>query len=164
MDKLLKTIFIQLNKLILKENKNRMDDGTLLVPKSQIIILGQSSLLSQPALTAFLSLAQTGDLDALLRADSFVKKQLELLLSKHGLIYDEDSPLIFVPKNSRFTLFLDLPLLEVKIIDPESALVSKAVKAPEKNKQLIRQAIASEEYSALVDRIIENGGKLKNFV
>jgi len=52
----------------------------------------------------------------------------------------------------------------VEAIDPESALVSKAVKAPQKNKQLIREAIASEEFPTLVDRILENGGRLENFI
>jgi hypothetical protein len=51
----------------------------------------------------------------------------------------------------------------VESIDVESALVSKAVKAPRKNKQLIREAIASGKFPELVDRILENGGKLENF-
>ena len=42
--------------------------------------------------------------------------------------------------------------------------VSKAVKAPEKNKQLLRQAIASSQFPNLVDRILGNGGKLESFI
>jgi len=52
----------------------------------------------------------------------------------------------------------------VKTVDPESALVSKAVKAPAKNKQLIRQAIASNQFDNLVDRILASGGKLEDFI
>jgi hypothetical protein len=58
----------------------------------------------------------------------------------------------------------DLDHGTVESIDPESALVSKAVKAPKKNKQLIREAIASDAFPTLVDRILANGGKLENFV
>ena len=49
------------------------------------------------------------------------------------------------------------------MIDPESALVSKAVKGPEKNEQLVREAIASTKFPNLVQRILLNGGKLENF-
>ena len=52
----------------------------------------------------------------------------------------------------------------MKIIDAESALVSKAIHAPQKNKHLIRQAIASGKFPALVNRIIENNGKLDYFL
>jgi queuine/archaeosine tRNA-ribosyltransferase len=52
----------------------------------------------------------------------------------------------------------------VKLIDAESTLVSKAIHAPQKNKQLIRQAIASDKFPDLVDRIIENNGKLDFFL
>ncbi|MCP4623033.1 MAG: hypothetical protein GY850_05825 [bacterium] len=50
------------------------------------------------------------------------------------------------------------------MIDAESALLSKAIHAPQKNKQLIRQAIASGKFPDLVDRIIENNGKLDFFL
>jgi hypothetical protein len=52
----------------------------------------------------------------------------------------------------------------VKLIDAESALVSKAIHAPEKNKHLIRQAIASGKFPDLVNRIIENNGQLDYFL
>ena len=71
--------------------------------------------------------------------------------------------MIFIPEHSEFLPFLNLSMLEVVVIDPESALVSKAVKAPEKNIQLIRQAIASDEFPKLVERIIKAGGDLKKF-
>jgi len=54
--------------------------------------------------------------------------------------------------------------IEVKLIDAESTLVSKAIYAPQKNKQIIRQAIASGKFPDLVDRIIENNGKLDFFL
>lgn len=46
----------------------------------------------------------------------------------------------------------------------ESALVSKAVKAKEKNKVLIIDAIASGEFPNLVERIEANDGDLEYFV
>jgi hypothetical protein len=54
--------------------------------------------------------------------------------------------------------------IEVKLIDAESALVSKAIYAPQKNKQLIRQAIASGKFPGLIDRIIGSDGDLNFFI
>ena len=163
MKELLLVIFKKLHERILIENSVRRISGAMLIANSKVEVLGQTSLLLQPELTYSLSLAQTGDLDAFLEADYFVKKELKLILQEHGFIYDEDSPLIYIPPGSRFLPFLDLEMLEVSVIDPESALVSKAVKSPEKNIQLIRQAIVSGEFPHLVERILKAGGDLNLF-
>ena len=80
------------------------------------------------------------------------------------MIYDEDSQLIWIPENAKAIELFKFNNIEVKLIDAESTLVSKAVHAPQKNKQLIRQAIASGKFPDLADRIIENNGKLKFFL
>lgn len=134
------------------------------IVRSKITVLGQASLMAQPELTYMLSLAQTGDLDALIGAQFEVRKNLKEILREYGFVYDDDSEHIFIPAGSSFTKFAEFSLVEVELIDPESALVSKAVKAPEKNIQLIRQAIASGEYPTLAGRIVANGGDLKNFI
>ncbi|OFZ30438.1 MAG: hypothetical protein A2622_08520 [Bdellovibrionales bacterium RIFCSPHIGHO2_01_FULL_40_29] len=162
-DKLVE-VFTKLNKQVENENKRRRLSGARFIPHARIEILGQTSLLIQPELTVKLTLAQTGDLDAQLLADHFVKKNLKEILPDYGFIYDEDSYLIFIPEGSHFSTFLNLTMIEVVVIDPESALVSKAVKAPEKNIQLIRQAIASEEYPNLISRIVAAGGELRKFI
>ncbi|NBW99593.1 hypothetical protein EBR03_08485 [bacterium] len=121
------------------------------------------SLLVNKKVSTILSLAQTADRDAQLDMDSVVKKELTSILKKYGLIYDEDSKLIWIPPGAKFEILFDLKNVVVKSIDPESALVSKAVKAPEKNKQLIREAIASGKFKTLIARIEKNGGKLEFF-
>ena len=52
----------------------------------------------------------------------------------------------------------------MKLLDAESVLVSKAIHAPKKNIQLIRQAIASGKFPTIIDRIIENNGSLEFFL
>ena len=86
------------------------------------------------------------------------------LLDKNGLVYDEDSHLVWIPEDAKAIDLFRLKNIEVKLIDAESALVSKAIHAPQKNKQLIRQAIASGKFPDLIDRIIENNGKLDFFL
>jgi hypothetical protein len=160
----LKTLFSELNVTVEKIDRERRAEGLLPIPKAKVQLLGQMSLLSNDKVSPLLSLAQTGDLDALLRMEHVVKVELKRLLQKHGLIYDEDSSLIWIPPGAMFEALFDLDHVTVESIDPESALVSKAVKAPKKNKQLIREAIASDAFPTLVDRILANGGKLENFV
>ncbi len=160
----LNQLFVELNIRIEEINCSRREEKLLSVPKAKVQLLGQISLLSHDKVSAILSLAQTGDVDAFLTMDHVVKVELKKALRAQGLVYDEDSYLIWVPPGSKFETFLSLDNLFVESIDPESALVSKAVKAPEKNKQLIRQAIASDGFPNLVDRILENGGRLEDFI
>jgi hypothetical protein len=119
--------------MIEKINLERRTNGLFIVPKATVRLLGQMSLLSHDHVAMVLSLAQTGDLDAFLVMEETVKKQF------------------------------DFENISIESIDPESALVSKAVKAPLKNKQLIREAIASGEFPTLIDRILANDGKLEDF-
>jgi hypothetical protein len=135
-------------------------EGTLTIPKSEVLLFGQMSLMLNESVVKILNLIQTGDMDAKLQMDYFTKNKLLELLEKNGLIYDEDSHLIWIPENAKVIEIFKFKNIEVKLIDAESTLVSKAIHAPQKNKQLIRQAIASGNFPDLVDRIIENNGKL----
>lgn len=157
-------IFNKLNDRLEADNAERREVGSRLIQKALIRVLGQTSLLIQPELTYQLSLVQTGDLDAKLDAEHVVKTRLKEILPEYKFLYDEDSEMVFIPDGSSFTEFADLSLVNVLVIDPESALVSKAVKAPDKNRQLIREAITSGDYKSLVERIIKEGGDLKNFI
>lgn len=157
-------LFAELNDKVEALNQERGGQGLFPIGRAKVQILGQMSLLSHGRASLFLSLAQTGDLDAFLLMDNVVKEELKLCLMKRGLVYDEDSYLIWIPPGSKFETLFEMRHVTVECLDPESTLVSKAVKAPEKNKQLIREAIASGEFDTLVDRIIENGGKLENFI
>ena len=164
MKKLMKKIFTDLNQAVELENRQRLKDGTLIIPKSEILIFGQMSLMLNESVATFLNLIQTGDMDAKLRMDYFTKNKLLELLKANGLVYDEDSHLVWIPEDAKIIELFKFKNIEVKLIDAESTLVSKAIHAPQKNKQLIRQAIASGKFPALVDRIIENNGKLDFFL
>lgn len=160
----LKTIFERLDVRIAELNQERRSEGMLGAVGVEIRLLGQMCLLANPRVSAILHLAQTADVDAFLQMDSFVKDEWKKLLSEAGLVYDEDSTLVWIPENAKFDPLFAMKNLTVLALDPESALVSKAVKAPEKNKLLIREALASGEFTGLADRILKAGGKLENFL
>jgi hypothetical protein len=153
-----------LNRRIDDINQDRRHEGLFPLPRARVQILGQISLLVHEGAAAILNLTQTADLDAALTMGYSVKEELKSLLRNKGYIYDEDSNLIWIPEGAEFLPFLELNNVLVESIDPESALVSKAVKAPDKNRQLIRQAIASNQFPTLVDRILKNNGKLEAFL
>jgi hypothetical protein len=159
----LEALFRELDGRIGAENETRRGDGRLPIAKAEVTLLGQMSLLVDERVSAVLALAQTGDMDARLNMEHFAKSELKKLLPNYGLIYDEDSSLIWIPPGARFSELFDLVHVVVRKIDAESALVSKAVKAPEKNKQLIRQAIALGTFPRLMERILEQGGNLERF-
>jgi hypothetical protein len=160
MKKLMKKIFTDLNQAVEFENLQRLKEGILTIPKSEVLLFGQMSLMLNESVVQTLNLIQTGDMDAKLRMDYFTKNKLLDLLEENGLVYDEDSHLIWIPENAKIIELFKFKNIVVKLIDAESTLVSKAIHAPQKNKQLIRQAIASGKFPDLIDRILENNGKL----
>jgi len=157
-------IFTDLNQAVALENLQRLKEGTLIIPKSEIMILGQMSLMLNESVATILNLIQTADMDARLRMDYFTKKKLLNLLEANGLVYDEDSHLVWIPGNAKVIELFKFKNIEVNLMDAESTLVSKAIQAPQKNKQLIRQAVTSGRFPTLVDRIVENNGKLEFFL
>lgn len=159
----LEALFKELDGSVESIKSSRREEGLPSLSRAEVRLLGQMSLLSNERVSLLLTLAQTADMDALLAMDNVLKEELKRLLKKHGLVYDEDSYLIWIPKGATFETVFDFKNIIVKAIDPESALVSKAVKAPEKNKQLIREAIVSGEFPGLIDRIEKNGGNLEFF-
>lgn len=160
----LEKLFRNLDAWVDAENSDREESGARKIPKSKVILLGQMCLLVDEKVAATLNLVQTGDLDAKLRMDYPVKKKLIELLAEHGLVYDEDSEKIFIPKGSTELSLFEFKNIIVKRLDPESALVSKAVKAPMKNRQLLRQAIHKNKFPNLVDRIEDNNGDLSQLL
>jgi len=157
-------IFSDLNQAVELENLRHLKEGTLAIPKSEVLLFGQMSLMLNETAATILNLIQTGDMDAKLQMDYFTKKKLLGLLKSNGLVYDEDSHLVRLPDNAQVLELFKFKNIEVKLIDAESTLVSKAVHAPQKNKQLIRQALASGKFPALADRIVENNGRLDLFL
>lgn len=161
---LLKEIFEELNLRILELNRANRAEGLAIYPKAEILLLGQLSLSVDEKVVARLNLTQTADLDALLKAEFKIKDELKKILPRYGYVYDEDSPLIWIPPESKFVNLFLLDRITVKYLDAESVLLSKAIKAPKKNKVLIREALATNLFPSLADRILKHGGNLEDFL
>ena len=160
----LQKVFEALDRRIVELNAERAEFGGIRIPRVEVKILGQMSLLLNESVSALIELAETGDLDAFLTAEFAVIRELRKLLKDEGLVYDDLSSEIWLPPNSRFEPLFDLDNVLVTRVDAESALISKAIKAREKNRILIQEAIASEVFPNLVSGIEKNGGSLSYFL
>ncbi len=159
-------IFTELNDRITQENLERAKDGRIKIAAFEVKILGQATLLANDLIAKILPLQMTNDLDAVFEANEYFATHLlrTEILPKFNLILDPDSEKVWIPAGSKFEVILNLHHLKVKILDPESALVSKAIKAREKNKVLIIDALASELFPNLAERIEKAGGDLDYFL
>jgi len=95
-----------LNEAIEFENLQRLKGGISAIPKSKVLIFGQMSLMLNESVVKILNLIQTGDMDAKLQMDYFTKSKLMHLLEENGLVYDEDSQLIWIPENAKVIEFI----------------------------------------------------------
>lgn len=138
MKELFEKLFEQLDAVIAQYEK----DNDLTLQKTHITIMGQLALLLHPeAKLDQLDLAATRDLDAIVKGANQTFLELKKQLEKFHFIYDMDSEKIWLPKNYTTTHFYSSSKLIVNIVDPIFILVSKALKAKEKNKKLIQQAL-----------------------
>jgi hypothetical protein len=160
---ILKKILEALDHTIESENQRRRADGSFGLPVAKITILGQFGLMSHPDKElAKLSLVATLDVDAWIEANEFIRNEFRRLLAGEGFEYDDDSEKIWVPKETTYTEIFTSARLSCEVIDPIFSLVSKAIKAKEKNRILIRQAL-SVYGERLRNLILKYGGDCAYF-
>ncbi len=154
MEKLLKSIFKKLDTKISQRNIESAEEGFHFRADTEIKLLGQMSLLVNKEVSALIELNATYDVDTYIKAEYWVEKKFEELLQEKNFFLDKDSKLIWMPKETKYLPFFKGKHLEVFIADPLYCLASKAVKAKEKNKQLIIQALFEygEELEALIKK------------
>ncbi|MBX7137390.1 MAG: hypothetical protein K1X83_05350 [Oligoflexia bacterium] len=163
MNELLGKLAQQIEAKLTVLNQERLKDGLLSLSLAEISLLGQFSLIVNPEVNSKLQLANTVDVDALLKCDWSARTAIKEVLLGLGFVYDEHSEEIWIPPNSKFILLYESSNLRIEAIEPLFALVSKAVKAPHKNRFLIQQAIGIYG-SPLIRCIRQNGGNINLFL
>jgi len=137
---LLKDKFILLDEWIEQENKTSFEEGSPLLKKCEFKILGQTALIEAKL---NLSLTATVDVDAYTNAQNIVKAKLAEFLREDNLELDALSDEIWMPTETKYSEFYKGSFVNVFLADPVYILVSKALKAMQKNKLLILEYIAS---------------------
>lgn len=138
---MLDDIFASLDVWLSQEADASRHEGTLPLRACEFKIVGQTALLQA---SLGLSIAATADVDAFTDAEYVVKVKLNELLRVVGLELDPLSDEIWMPKETRYTPFFKGVMVEASRAEPVHVLVSKALKAPEKNKTLLRAYLAGE--------------------
>ncbi len=127
----------------------------------EIKVLGQMSLLMDP-LGQTLNPAATRDVDALVLGDMLAVNIFRAALKSTNLVYDELSKEIWLPDTATFLPYHSSEHLTVSYLDPVSALTSKAIKAKEKNRFLVKRGL--EVFGQkLQDTIVRHGGDISYF-
>ncbi len=146
-----------------EENLERNKMGAPPSKKTMITVLGQMSLMLDRTASISLPLMATVDIDATVSGDSTVLQYLLQIIKQKGLRLDELSNEIWNPEDSTFLDYHNSDLIKVIYIDPVSALTSKAIKAREKNRYLIKHAL--KYYGdRLKDKILFYGGDINYFL
>ena len=130
--------------------------------KIEIQMLGQMSLLMNKDIATKMTLAHTNDLDALLKGRSGESQLFRKVVKSNGLAFDELSEEAWIPKDAKFLEYYDSPYVKVTYLDPISAFTSKAVRAKEKNRILVHDALKIFGDS-LATNITSNGGDAEYF-
>ena len=136
---MLKKICKKLDEWLLEENKARYEDGTVLFKKVEIKIVGQAALIEAKIQ---LSLLATMDVDAYMNCEFEVRKKFDDLLQEEDKHLDPNSKLVWMPEETEYQNFYLGKMLKVYLAKAEYILLSKALKAPDKNKDLIVEYLA----------------------
>jgi hypothetical protein len=161
--KLFERIIEKLEVQIGELNRVRIENGDFRLPKAKIVLLGQFSLLANPRISAQLHIPATMDVDARIEANHQIKEAFLKILDSEGLHYDEDSGLVWIPPKSTFETIYESTTVEVTAISPIYGILSKAIKAKEKNRLLVQEAIGIFGES-LVKLIVKYGGDPEYFI
>lgn len=119
-------------------------NGMLDFPKPEFKIFGQSALI-EANLT--LKLVKTNDVDSFTKAKQSVIQMFKKVLKNHNLVYDDLAGEAWMPKETEYEEFFQSIYVTAYLAKPEYVLVSKALKAKEKNKTLITEYLGTNPTS-----------------
>jgi hypothetical protein len=125
---------------------------SLLLRPCRIRVLEQAALL---AAKVPLQLNVTNDVDVYGDYEYAIEAEFRRLLALQGRQLDPVGHEIWMPKETRYTDLFVGEYVTMQLADVEAVLVSKALKAPGKNRALIVQYVAagaSERFVALAKR------------
>ena len=150
MDAIIERVIKRYEESVREQNKTRHS----LYGQLSIVILGQQGLLVRKAELSGLNLLATTDFDALLKGEPPLEDVFKRFLREEGISYDEESIYIWLPDETRYELLYESKEVKVESPYPIYLIVSKAVKAPRKNKQLVIDAISKygDELLILMER------------
>lgn len=132
-------IFRALDQWIARENIRARAEGTPAYRSCSVRVLGQSALW---AAGVDLMLTVTQDLDAYGDYEWAVQRELERLLAEDGKVLDPHGHEVWMPRETRYDPLYQGTFVEALVADADAVLISKALKAAEKNRALVTEYLA----------------------
>lgn len=129
----------KLDAFIVAQSKEAEEEGSPQPQPCKIQLLGQMALFEADL---GLDLVATEDVDVKANYSHEVQKEFERLLQMKRLKLDPVGHEAWMPKETKYEAVFKGRFVSLLIAEPEAVLISKALKAPEKNKNLIRAFIA----------------------
>jgi hypothetical protein len=136
---MLKRVAQRLDEWVSEQNLEARAAGLPMEPRCTIKVFGQSALLESELP---LVLATTRDVDVKADYSHAVQRRFEALLAEEGRELDPVAHEAWMPRETRYTPLFEGKWVRLLVADPEAVLVSKALKDPAKNEQLLVQYLA----------------------
>lgn len=124
------------------ENQRADSENLASIPKTEIYIVGQTALLEADL---NISIAATMDVDSYIELAYRLRIKFDELLQKQGRHLDPVGHEAWMPEETKYTFLYEGKVVSLAIADPVYIILSKAKKAPIKNRQLILDYIASPD-------------------
>ncbi len=131
----------ELDDWIAARNATAWVDGRPPLRACSIRVLGQAALFESKLL---LELLATRDVDVKADYEEAVRTRFAELLEKRGFELDPLGQEAWMPRETRYETAYAGKFVRLEIAEPEAVLVSKGLKAPEKNRALLTEYLASE--------------------
>ena len=129
----------QLDTWVIERNLEAHSEGWLSLPPCTIYLLGQTALLE---VGAPLRLATTNDVGVRANYVSTIESELRRLLKQVGKELDPLGNEIWMPKETQYSSLFAGEFVTLEVADMEAILISKALKAPHKNRALLVEYLA----------------------
>jgi hypothetical protein len=142
----------ELDQWVIAENLERRAEGLLLIRPFEIKVVGQTALLEQ---ATRLTLAATVDVDVVASYEHVVEQEFRRLLEGRGRQLDPVGHEVWMPGDTLYRALYTGDYATLRVAELEAVLVSKALKAPLKNRTLITEYLAqgaSERFLALAQQ------------
>ena len=132
-------LFRTLDQWVARENIRARVEGTPAYGSCSVRVLGQSALW---AAGVDLTLIATQDLDAYADYEWAVQREFERLLAEDGKVLDPHGHEVWMPGETRYDPLYQGTFVEAFVADADAVLISKALKAAEKNRALVTEYLA----------------------
>ncbi|QQR88917.1 MAG: hypothetical protein IPJ88_11885 [Myxococcales bacterium] len=154
-------VFAALNDWVERENQSFRRDGLPLYRPCKIRVFGQTALLESKI---DLPLIATNDVDVYADYEHAVQMQFEKLLKQHGKVLDPVGHEGWMPKETQYQTVYQGTHIQGQIALADYVLLAKAIKAPQKNHQLIAAYLARGASDMFVELAKKYNVDLEGFV